>query len=135
MSRKRDLPELGVLHIRPSNDCAARCVAIKCCQNTGLRPRDGLASQIKMAEWAQLIESLPLPKKPANLTVCDKLNKGAWGIVYEGVFDRQPVAVKAIHDTLVEGVEGGDVTVRNFCKECARLKELEHNHVISECCL
>ena len=82
--------------------------------------------------WEELIESLPLPERPENLTIQHKLNKGAWGMVYAGVFDGRQVAVKAVHDTLVEGVEGGDITVRNFCKECDRLKALEHNHVISE---
>ena len=80
----------------------------------------------------ELIESLPLPERPESLTILHELNKGAWGIVYAGVFDGRQVAVKAIHDALVEDVEGGDITVRNFCKECDRLKALEHNHVISE---
>ena len=53
-------------------------------------------------------------------------------MVYAGVSDGRPVAVKTIHDTLVEGVEGGHITVHNFCKECDRLKALEHNHVNSE---
>ena len=82
--------------------------------------------------WEQLIESLPLEKKPANLTIGNELNRGAWGVVYDGVLGRRPVAVKAIHEGLFKGVENGDNAVRNFCTECDRLEALEDNHVISE---
>ena len=79
------------------------------------------------------MKSLTLRKKPASLTIGNKLNKGAWGIVYDGVLGRRPVAVKAVHEGLFKDVEGGDDVVRNFCTECDRLEALEASHVISEC--
>ena len=68
-----------------------------------------------------------------NLMVGNELNRGAWGIVYDGVLGRRPVAVKAIHEELFKGVMNGDNAVRNFCTECDRLEAMEDNHVISEC--
>ena len=79
------------------------------------------------------MKSLPLGKKPANLKIGNELDRGAWGIVYDGVLDRDPVAVKAIHEDLFKGVEGGHTVVRNFCTECDRLEAMKNNHVISEC--
>ena len=85
-----------------------------------------------MARCAQLIESLPLLNKPTTLKIGSEISRGAWGIVYGGLFDRHPVAVKAIH-LLLRECENGEVPIRNFCAECHRLKELKHSHVIGEC--
>ena len=84
-------------------------------------------------EWEHLIECLPLQNKPTTLKIGREISRGAWGIVRDGVLDRRPVAVKALHLLLTEGEDGGEVVVRKFCEECDRLKELEHCHVISEC--
>lgn len=86
-----------------------------------------------MARWEQLIESLHLKKKPTTLKIGSEISRGAWGTVYDGVYDRHPVAVKALHHVLGKGAEGGEKAVLKFCDECDRLEELEHNHVISEC--
>ena len=84
-----------------------------------------------MARLPKLLEKLPLPIKPPNLEFGDELNRGAYGVVYEGVFDGHTVAVKVLHKALWEAV-GGDKALHSFCEECGRLKELDHPHVISE---
>ena len=84
-----------------------------------------------LSSWEQLIKTLR--KKPADLKIGNELNRGAWGIVYDGVLGRRPVAVKAIHEGLFKDVENGDTVVRNFCTECDRLEAMKNNHVIGEC--
>ena len=84
-----------------------------------------------MAHLRKVIEKLPLAIKPPNLTIGRELNRGAYGVVHEGVFAGQQVAVKAIHKLLLEA-EGGENALRSFCEECEKLKELDHPHVISE---
>lgn len=61
----------------------------------------------------------------------DELNRGSFGVVYEGVFAAQQVAVKGVHKLLLEA-EGGENALHSFCEECKRLKNVEHPHVISE---
>ena len=85
----------------------------------------------EMAQLGRLIERLPLPMRPPNLEVRGEINRGAYGVVNEGVFDGQPVAVKGIHRLLQEA-QGGETTLRSFCKECERMRELDHPHVISK---
>ena len=84
-----------------------------------------------MAQLGKLIERLPLTTKPTNLRIGRELNRGAYGIVHEGTFAGQQVAVKGVHKLLMEA-EGGENALRSFCQECEKLKELEHPHVISE---
>ena len=83
-----------------------------------------------MAQVGKLIERLPLATKPTNLKIGRELNRGAYGVVYEGTLAGQQVAVKGVHK-LMEA-EGGENALRSFCWECERLKELEHPHIISE---
>ena len=84
-----------------------------------------------MAQVVKLLERLPLTTKPSKLKIGRELNRGWYGVVYEGVFAGQQVAVKGVHKLLLEA-EGGENPLWNFCEECERLKELEHPHVISE---
>lgn len=84
-----------------------------------------------MAQMEQLIERLPLPLLPPNLEIKHEIGHGAWGIVYEGVFDGQQVAVKGLHKLLLD-VDAGQSPLKSFCEECDRLRELEHTYVISE---
>ena len=84
-----------------------------------------------MAQVGKLIERLPLTNKPTNLRIGRELNRGAYGVVYEGTLASQQIAVKVVHKLLMEA-EGGENALRSFCQECERLKELEHPHVISE---
>ena len=85
-----------------------------------------------MAWLQEVLERLPLPIKPPNLEFLAELNRGAFGVVYEGVFDGHTVAVKVLHKALWDSTDGGDKALHNFCEECGRLKELDHPHVISE---
>ena len=84
-----------------------------------------------MAQLGKLIERLPLTTKPANLRIRHELNRGAYGVVYEGTLAGQQVAVKGIHKLLMEADEGENA-LHNFFKECERLRALDHPHVISE---
>ena len=80
------------------------------------------------------MESLPMPNKPNNLKIGPEISRGSWGTVYDGTFDRHPVAVKAIHPLLTTECQGGgQVTVSKFYEECHKLKYLEHDNLISEC--
>lgn len=79
----------------------------------------------------KMLDRLRLPIRPPNLVIQRELNRGAYGVVHEGVFAGQPVAVKEVHKLLLEA-EGGENILRSFCEECERIKELEHPHVISE---
>ena len=85
----------------------------------------------KMAQLGRLIDRLPLPIRPPNLKIRGEINRGAYGVVYEGVYNGLPVAVKGLHKLLQEAA-GGENAQRNFCEECERLQELDHPHVISE---
>ena len=84
-----------------------------------------------MAEVGKLIESLPLPPKPSKLKIGRELNRGAYGVLYEGTLAGQQVAVKGVHESLLKA-EGGENASRRFCEECERLKEHEHPHIISK---
>ena len=84
-----------------------------------------------MAQLKKILDRLRLPIRPPNLMIQGELNRGAFGVVHEGTFVGQQVAVKGVHKLLMEA-EGGENALRSFCEECVKLKELEHPHVISE---
>ena len=84
-----------------------------------------------------MAQKLPLrafPDKPRGLTIGAELNRGAWGIVYEGEWERCPVAVKGIHRLLQQ--EGGrkmrKKLFEDFQEECMRLQKLSHPHVVGK---
>ena len=85
-----------------------------------------------MSQLAKLIDKLPLPRIPKTLKIGREIDRGAWGVVYEGKLDGQPVAVKKIHQ-LLKDAGGGDDTLTSFFEECEKLKAVDHPHVISEC--
>ena len=74
------------------------------------------------------------PSKPQNLTIRDELNRGAWGVVYNGDLEGRPVAVKKIHELLHQG--GGEGERRklfeDFREECKKLQSLNHPHVVGK---
>ena len=86
-----------------------------------------------MAQLAlgELIERLPYPIVPSNLKIGREIDRGAWGTVHEGQLGGRPVAVKRVHKLLHEA-ENGARALCSFYRECERLKELDHPHVISE---
>ena len=79
----------------------------------------------------KLIERLP--SIPHKLKIGREIDRGAWGVVYEGKFDGQQVAVKKMHQMLVEGSGDSETALRSFFEECKRLRDLDHPNVISEC--
>lgn len=84
-----------------------------------------------MAQLVRSVEEFPLPIRPPSLRIGRELDRGAWGVVHEGEFDGQSVAVKKIHQLLKDSHRGVDA-LRSFCGECERLRTLDHPHVISE---
>ena len=72
---------------------------------------------------------------PPNLEVGNELDRGAWGVVYNGDLDGRPVAVKRIHDLLLQGTEEERRKVfGDFREECKRLQNLNHPHIVGRCC-
>ena len=84
-----------------------------------------------MSQLAKLIDKLPLPRIPPSLKIGREIDKGAWGVVYEGKLSGEPVAVKKVHKLLMDAENGG-CTLESFFEECEKLKAIEHPHVISE---
>ena len=73
------------------------------------------------------------PDKPFNLTVGSEINRGGWGVVYEGDLDGRPVAVKNIHELLRQvGKEELGCLLGSFREECARLQGLKHPHIVGK---
>ena len=75
-----------------------------------------------------------LPNKPPDLKIGDELNRGAWGVVYNGDLGGRSVAVKRIHELLQQNV--GEEQRRklfvDFGEECKRLQTLDHPHVVGK---
>ena len=86
------------------------------------------------SNMAQVAAPPTLPNKPANLKVGDKLNRGAWGAVYNGELEGRPVAVKRIHELLHQGrsEEERRRVLGDFREECKKLQALSHPHVVSK---
>ena len=83
---------------------------------------------------SQMLTPLIFPNKPRNLTIGDELNRGAWGVVYNGDLEGRPVAVKRIHELLHQegGEEEGRKLFENFREECKKLQSLSHPHVVGK---
>ena len=82
---------------------------------------------------AQKPASLTFPKKPPNLRIGAELNRGAWGVVYNGDLDGRTVAVKKIHELLQEGSEEERRKVfEDFRGECKKLQSLSHCHIVGK---
>ena len=86
-----------------------------------------------MTQLGKFIERLPLPQAPPSLEIGREIHRGAYGAVYEGQLSGQPIAVKKVHELLVEGVQDGEEVLRKFLEEYKRLRLLDHPNVISEC--
>ena len=78
--------------------------------------------------------SLTFPDKPKNLKLGAELNRGAWGVVYNGELEGRPVAVKQIHELLRQagGEEERSKPFEEFREECKKLQSLSHPHVVGE---
>ena len=83
---------------------------------------------------AQKLVTTAFPNIPPDLKIGDELNRGAWGVVYNGDLGGRSVAVKRIHDLLQQGV--GEEELRklldDFREECKRLQTLRHPHIVGK---
>ena len=70
------------------------------------------------------------PPKPATLTIGREINRGAWGTVYEGELNGQPVAVKKVHKLLLEAEGAEEDVIRSFHRECQLLEKANHPNIV-----
>ena len=75
------------------------------------------------------LESL-FPPKPDTLTIEREINRGAWGTVYEGELNGQPVAVKKVHKLLLEAQGTDENVLRSFHRECQLLEKANHPNIV-----
>lgn len=84
---------------------------------------------------AQKSDPDTFPGMPPNLIIGAVINKGAWGVVYNGDLGGRPVAVKRIHELLLQSV--GEQERRklfdDFWEEGKKLQTLNHPHVVGKC--
>ena len=66
---------------------------------------------------------------PSNLVIGAELSRGAYGIIFWGTLDKNPVAVKRIHPALLHE-EGSERLLNVFKNECRYLKSLDHPNVV-----
>ena len=72
--------------------------------------------------------------KPPSLIVGTEINRGAYGAVHCGQLDGKPVAIKRIHQLLLEAAkEQGDFNkmLSDFQSECQLLERMKHPHVVA----
>ena len=74
------------------------------------------------------------PKKPPSLKIAGELDRGAWGVVYNGDLDGRAVAVKGIHELLqkLDDEEERRKVFETFREECKKLQALSHPHVVGK---
>ena len=72
--------------------------------------------------------------RPDALTVGDEISRGAYGVVYRGTLGRRPVAIKKIHQLLLdyakerrEELEG---ILKRFRDECELMEAAKHSNVV-----
>ena len=72
--------------------------------------------------------------RPDALTVGDEIDRGAYGVVYQGTLGRRPVAIKKIHQLLLdyakerrEELEG---ILKRFRDECDLMEAAKHENVV-----
>ena len=72
--------------------------------------------------------------RPDALTVGDEISRGANGVVYRGTLGRRPVAVKKIHQLLLdcakERKEELERILKGFHDECELMKAAKHENVV-----
>ena len=71
-----------------------------------------------------------LQPKPATLTIGREVNRDSWGTVYEGDINGQPVAVKKVHNLLLEAEGTEESLLRSFHRECQLLKKANHPNIV-----
>ena len=75
------------------------------------------------------------PPRPDELTVGDEISRGAYGVVYRGTLGTRPVAIKKIHQLLLDyakerGEEMEGLCLKEFRDECELLEAAKHANVV-----
>ena len=72
--------------------------------------------------------------RPDALTVGEVISRGAYGVVHRGRLGARPVAVKKVHDLLLdcarERKEDLEATLKSFHDECEIMKVAKHSNVV-----
>ena len=70
----------------------------------------------------------------SHVRIGEEIGKGAYGAVFKGEYYGQPVAIKKVHNTLVDYARHNHVDymrlISEFKRECELLQTLEHPHVV-----
>ena len=76
-----------------------------------------------------------LSPQPLNLTIGEEIGRGAYSVVYKGLLDDRPVAVKTIHSLVPDSIDSStDDDVEELDKKCGRmspvLTSIGHSHIV-----
>ena len=75
-----------------------------------------------------------LPRVPDNLRIGEEISRGAYGAVFAGLLGSRPVAVKKIHQLLLDYAsqtqEALEATLSSFRRECELLEAAGNPHIV-----
>ena len=75
-----------------------------------------------------------LPRVPDNLRIGEEVSRGAYGAVFAGVLGAKPVAIKKIHQLLLDYAsqtqEALEATLSSFRRECELLAAARDPHIV-----
>ena len=68
--------------------------------------------------------------RPDALTVGDEISRGIYGVVYRGTLGKRPVAIKKIHQSLLDCAEELEGILKRFRDECGLLEAAKDENVV-----
>ena len=75
-----------------------------------------------------------LPRIPVNLRIGEEISRGAYGAVFAGLLGARPVAIKKIHQLLLDYAsqteEALEATLSSFRRECELLEAAGDPHIV-----